>query len=207
MRRKGYSIRHISHYLGVAKASVSIWVRDIKMSRIQINTLAAAPYTRSAVEKRRISRMNREEAERTKVIENAKKTIKKISKRELFYVGIALYWGEGTKKKRGVVEVTNSDPLLIRTMVLFFLTICNVPKEKLRGHVFVHEHMNRVAIEKYWSSVSGIPQSQFHKTTIQKNRNRLVNDSIPFGTFAVIICDTQLKLKITGWIKGLGCNI
>ncbi len=207
LRKKGFSMNYIAETLEVSKGSVSLWVSKIPLSKTHMQTLREAPYTRAAVEKRRSSRLHKSEAERQIIIDEARQSVGHISERDLFCVGTALYWGEGTKKKRSVVEITNTDPNMIKIMMKFLKVICKVPVEKFRGHVYIHEHMPQKKIERYWSRVSEIPKSQFFKTTVQKNRNRLKNDTLPYGTFAIIVCDTKLKLHINGWMEALWGNL
>jgi predicted transcriptional regulator len=204
LRKKGFSITTISEKLGVAKSSVSLWVRDVRLNPKTLSGIKQRSHSTVAIEKRRNSRLENENVKKRYTIDLASKEISKLTRNELFLVGIALYWGEGTKKKRGVAEFTNSDPIMIKVMKRFFLEICKVPKEKFRGHVYVHSHLPPSTAVMYWSKISAIPTKQFHKTSIQKNVNRVQKDTLPYGTFAMSIYDTQLKLKIDGWIKGLG---
>ncbi|NQV12859.1 MAG: hypothetical protein HQ530_00980 [Parcubacteria group bacterium] len=88
-------------------------------------------------------------------------------------------------------------------MMLFFKEVCEVPKKKFRGHIYIHSHLNIKNALEYWHKISRIPKGQFFKTSIQKNRNKKSKkDSLPFGTFSIEICDTKLFLTIRGWIKG-----
>jgi len=92
---------------------------------------------------------------------------------------------------------------MIQVMMRFFSEICVVPKDKFRGHVYLHSHLKPATAEEYWSTVSGIPTTQFHKTSVQHNKNRIQKDTLPYGTFAIVVCDTKLKLTIEGWTRGL----
>ncbi len=122
----------------------------------------------------------------------------------MFLFGVALYWAEGSKTKRGMVELSNTDPMLIKVAMRFFRNICNVPGHKFRGHVYLHPHLSRIRAEQYWSSVSGISQEQFFKTSMQQSRaSKGKRDTLPYGTFSIVICSTELFLKIKGWTEGV----
>lgn len=204
LRKEGWSIKQIGKSLGVAKASVSIWVRDIQLSPEQLQKLSERGQNREIIEKRRKTRLERENFRRQLIINKAESGISTVSERELFLFGIALYWAEGSKTKRGVVELSNADPELIRVGIRFFREICKVPPEKFRCHVYLHPHLNSKKAEQYWSSVSGIPKKQFYKTSMQQSRaSKNKHDSLPYGTCAISICDTELFLKIKGWTKGV----
>jgi len=204
LREKGWSINQIYKQLGVSKGSVSLWVRDIQLTDAHLKQLSERGQRQEVVEKRRQTRLRRENARRQVIIDFAEKQIKKISQDQLFLIGVALYWAEGSKTKRGVVELSNSDPELIKVGMAFFRNICKVPEKKFRGHIFIHPHLDRIKAEKYWSSVSKIPRDQFFKTSMQQSRaSRKKRDTLPFGTFSIYICDTELFLKIRGWIRGV----
>lgn len=203
LRKHGLAMNEIAKRLNVSKSSVSLWVSDITLNTEQIRSLNKSPHSREAIEKRRVSRLKKENARRDKIQEQARQEVKKINRSELFVMGIALYWGEGTKCKRGVVEFTNSDPEMVKVMMKFFRKVCKVPENKFRGHVFLHEHLSVRDAERHWSNISAIPIKQFHKTSIQHNRKRIKKDTLVNGTFAIIVCDTELKLKINGWTEGV----
>jgi hypothetical protein len=117
-------------------------------------------------------------------------------------MGIALYWAEGSKSQRGTVQLSNSDPRLIQIMMRFFRKICEVPKEKFRGHIFLHPHLDTRKSKKYWHNITGIPLNQFYKTSKQVSKSsKGKKDTLPFGTFNIEICNTELFLKIKGWIE------
>lgn len=204
LRQKGLSLNEISQKLKVAKSTASLWVRDIELNPAQKQKLSAKGQKQEVVEKRRLTRLKNENARRQIVVSRAKQKIKRVSNKELFLMGISLYWAEGSKTRRGIVEFSNSDAQLIKIMMRFFKEICWVPKEKFRGHIHLHHHLNAKKAENYWHKVSGIPLAQFFKTTQQHNKaSKGKKDNLPHGTFSIYICDTELFLKIQGWMQGV----
>ncbi len=204
LRKKGMSLNEIVETLGVSKSSVSIWVRDIVLTMKQKKRLSKKGHTMEAIEKRRKIILDRGIAERQVHTDKAINSIKNISDKELKYLGIALYWGEGAKTQRCRVELANSDPYLIKIMILFLKRVCKVPHNRLHGHLFLHPHLDTMKAEKYWSKVSGIPLTRFQKTTQAHNKaSKNKKDSLPNGTFTIGVYDTKLFLKIMGWIEGV----
>ena len=203
LRYEGYSLNEIRSVLGVAKSSVSIWVRNIELTEQQKQRLREKGFYREAVEKRRISRLAGEKAKRDLVINAAQKSIKKISKRELWLIGVMLYWAEGGKTRRAV-RFSNSDPRMIKIMMVFFRRICVVPETKFRGHIHIHPHLDYIGAENYWSLISGIPRDQLYKTyRIPSKSSQGKKDSLPYGTFDVYVLSTELFYKMNGWAKGI----
>ncbi|MBU1178378.1 hypothetical protein KJ903_04130 [Patescibacteria group bacterium] len=208
LRQLGWSLGQIKHKLDVSKSSVSIWVRDIKLTSEQKQELSKKGLKKEIIEKRRETRLRREKAKRQIVIDRAKYEIKKPSREDLKLIGIALYWAEGSKTQRGVVQFSNSDPLAVKVMMRFFKEVCKVPKEKFRGHIYIHPHLSIKRALGHWHKISRIPKDQFFKTSTQKSRaSKNKKDSLPFGTFSIEICDTKLFLTIKGWIEGVQENL
>ncbi|HEX9721750.1 MAG TPA: hypothetical protein VGA53_00640 [Candidatus Paceibacterota bacterium] len=201
LRRQGYSINDIYRKLGVGKGSVSLWVRNIPLTEDQKQELSARGTKKAIIEKRRTTRLSNESARRQKIVDGAKKEIIRLSKNHLFLIGVALYWGEGGKTK-GIVRFSNSDPHMIQVMMNFFKQICKVPEERFRGYIHIHPHLDHKEAERYWSQVSGIPLERFYKTYRKPNKaSTNQKDSLPFGTFDVYICSTELLLKLKGWTE------
>ncbi len=198
------SINDIVTQLNVSKASVSVWVRDITLTARQRHSLTSRGFSVSAIEKRRKNRMENTNRRHQVVIEEAKSDIRSLSRHELLLVGAALYWGEGNKSNRNVAGVANSDPDVIRIMMRFFTEICGVERKKFRGLIHTFSHLNAQEAEKYWSTISGIPKSQFYKTyTKPSSSSKGRKDSLPYGTFQIYVCDTNVALRIKGWIEKL----
>lgn len=202
LRKKGYSINQIVREAGFTKSSVSLWVRDIILTKAQRKGLSERGRSVESVERRRISRLANESRKKRIIIDKAKKDFTNISLEQLKLVGVILYLGEGAKKSRGVVAMANSDPLVIKMMVRFLREICNVPENKFRGHIHTFTHADVEKTEKYWSQITGIPRKQFYKTYIKPSSASLQKrKTLPFGTFDLSVNDTKLFLTIMGWIE------
>lgn len=204
MRKEGKSIGNIAQKIGVSKSSVSLWVRDVVLTEKQRKTLNSNGFSVDAIEKRRISRIENTKKHHNKIFNLAKKDVNNLSQRDLWLIGTALYWGEGGKTVKSLVRLSNSDPIVIQIMMRFFKEVCSVPSAKFRGHVHTFSHLNTQIAEKYWSRISGIPQKRFFKTYAKPSKASLhKKDSLPYGTFQIYVCDTELFLTIMGWIEGV----
>ena len=204
LRKLGYSINEICKKAESTKSSVSLWVRDIELTSRQQQKLSEKGIKKKIVEKRRITRLTRENAKRQIIIDRAEREINNLSITELKLIGIALYWAEGAKTLRSGVQFSNSDPRMIQLMMQFIKKCCKVPKGKFRGHIFLHHHLDTEKAKKYWHNISTIPLNQFYKTSKQQSKaSKRKKDNLPFGTFVIQICNTELFLKIKGWIEGI----
>ncbi len=203
LRAEGYSLQDIVTTLKVSKSSVSIWVRDVELSEIQKVKLAQKGFQRQAIELRRHNRLRNELQKREKIITEAQGAIQKVSDKELWLMGVMLYWAEGGKTQR-MVRFSNGDPEMIKIMIAFFRRVCDVPESKLHGYIHIHPHLDAKKAEDYWSAISGIPLTQFYKTYNKINKSSQgKKDTLPYGVFDIYIMDVKLFLKITGWARGI----
>lgn len=200
MRRKGYSITHIAQTLSVSKASISVWVRKVQLSDSQLKKLKLASFTCKVIEKRRAKRIENESIKRELLVRDAEKDFSSISLSELKIIGVMLYWAEGGKTQRGLVRISNSNPEIIKIMMLFFRKICHVPEKKFKAQIHTHSQLNALPSEVYWEKITEIPRNQFFKTYCKPSKvSTGKRNSLPYGTFDIYVCDTNLFLKILGW--------
>lgn len=211
LRKQGVSIREISNNLGVSKSSVSWWVRDIALSEIQKSRLKAAELKGRELGLFKTMKIKREKRARH-LEEFDKAGIKRmstVSKNELFILGLGLYWAEGGKSnKNRRVEFCNSDPGMIKFLLLWLEICFKIQKEDLRcvvGINQVHESRESV-VRKYWSDRTAIPLEQFRKTSFKKVTNNKIYENFEnhYGTLTVLVAkSTSLYYEIMGLIKGL----
>lgn len=203
LRAEGHSINEISVLVGAAKSTVSIWVRATSLSSKQKQILAARSHTAEAIQKRRRNRLTNEENKRNEIIDSAYQEVGHVSQHELWLIGTALYWAEGGKTQR-MVRFSNGDPEMIKLMMRYFREACDVPEDRFRGHIHIHEHLNTEVAEAYWSEVSGIPRDKFYKTYNKPNiSSKGTRTTLPYGVFDIYVADVTLFLKIQGWTKAL----
>lgn len=210
LRVKGESIAVIATMLKTSKSTVSYWCRDILLSDKQIQSLvqrrndAGALGRLRAAEKKRTARIEAVEVESRR----GARAIGSLSQRDIFILGIGLYWGEGYKSGNEECGLTNSNPDIIRSFVLWLRRIYNIPLSDLILRVSINQkHRHRVAdVERYWSKISGIPLSQFSKASLIKARSQKVysDPEQHFGTLRIKVRRaTALRRRILGSIQEL----
>jgi len=202
LRLQGKSMSQIIEETGFSKSSVSMWTRDIVLTDSQKDGISKRGRSIESIEKRRISRMRNINQKRRVIIEAAKKDFPKLSYTDLKLIGAMIYWGEGCKVGHWSVRVANSDPIIIKVMMRFFREICNVPENKFRGHIHTFEDADVEKLEKHWSKIIKIPRKQFYKTYKKPSKASFQKrKTLPFGTLDLYVHDTNVFLKIRGWIE------
>lgn len=209
LRRNGISIRKIAKAVGVSKSTVSLWCGDIVLTIEQQNKLIEDDKKGGAVGRARanINKIKERLSRLEKYKNIGRSKVGKINIRDLFVVGIALYWGEGNKKGRRLI-FSNSDPEMIKIWMLWLKKCLNISISDVSCNVGINEiHKNRVkTVEKYWSEISGIPLADFRKVSLKKVRAIKVYESPEkhFGTFCVRVKrSTNLNYQMLGLIEGL----
>lgn len=201
LRKQGMAMGEIAEKVGVAKSSVSYWVRDIELTQSHRAKLNTNGHSIEAIEKRRISRLANTKARRDKIIIDAKEEAKRLIDNPTWCIGIALYWGEGGKTQN-ITRIANSDPVVIKTMMHFFREVCKVPEEKFHGHIHAFENCDVEKIETYWAKVANMPQSKFFKTYKKpSSASKQKRNTLPYGTFQIYIHDTNFFFRMMGWIE------
>jgi len=131
-------------------------------------------------------------------------------KRQL--IALIIWMCEGTKSRKDkrwknacshAIEVTNTDPIIIKIFVDFLRNNLEVPDKKFHGQVQIHKDDDRKEVELFWSEVTDIPLTQFNKTIIRNKGNKPGKTK---GTFKIRVYDkgvfermqNLLKLELNG---------
>ncbi|MFF8813401.1 hypothetical protein [Streptomyces pactum] len=168
LRSQGMTYDQIQLELGCSKSSISLWVRDLPKPEPR----------HSPEERRRLLQEGRmrlhaaREQARQETKRAAAHALGELSHRELFLVGVALYWAEGAKDKpyrrREHLQFVNSDPDVIR-VYLRWLDLLEVPPERRRFRVSIHETADVSAAERFWADLVGVDAAEFQRATLKKH--------------------------------------
>ncbi|GGV81628.1 hypothetical protein GCM10010499_46230 [Streptomyces thermoviolaceus subsp. apingens] len=132
-----------------------------------------------------------------------------LSPRELFLVGVGLYWSEGAKAKPGShrrVIFVNSDPDMIR-LFLRWLDLLGVEPHRRRFSVNIHESADVPAAEAFWAAQVGIGVGDLLKTSLKRHnpRTRRTNTGAGYhGCLRVaVLRSAELHRRIECWWRGM----
>ncbi len=209
LRSKGESVKGVARKLNISKSTASLWVRDIILSVKQLEELRKRKI--KGGELGRLRNALKQKEKRLKIIQKYNKLgirqLEHLHDREFLIAGIALYWGEGSKKTRKV-EFCNSDQNLVKFMINWLKKSFGIKIEELRCYVGINEiHRKRENIVKnYWSQITDIPLKQFSKTSFKKVKNKKTYENFNehYGTLSVRVRNpARFYYKILGLIEGL----
>jgi hypothetical protein len=209
LRKQGKTYSEILKVVPVVKSTISLWFKEVSLSNGQKQTLTAKKLASAkrgglAKKKHRIAKSNF-------IIDAAKNEIGNISDRELFLIGTALYWAEGSKQKEHNISQPlsfgNSDPYMIQCF-LRWLDILNVPKEEIVFELYIHTSGNVQKSLRFWSKIVSISPSVLSERvyfkkgnpkTIRRNVGEKYNGLLRLS----VKKSTDLNRKVSGWTQGI----
>ncbi len=179
LREKGYSYSEIANRLGVSKGSMSLWVRDVKVSidgrrRLQnINLLRQSKVI--ATKKRKV----KETFAKYKTLyqnEIGNSELDVISGKALCSL---MFWCEGGKDHYRGMQFTNSDPRVVKTFITPLKTYFKIDNSKFKPCIHLHEYHNKERQLIFWSKITDIPKKQFSKCYIKPHTGKRIKVGYP----------------------------
>ncbi|MEX2090746.1 MAG: hypothetical protein WD989_01270 [Candidatus Paceibacterota bacterium] len=220
LRKKGLSYSDIQNSINVPRSTVAYWLKGIELSDEQAEKLKAK---RSQVAKSNVGkRVSRILGEIEEIKKSSAKEIGGITKRELWLMGIMLYWrerfllGNDSDLRKGV-RFTSSDPDLIKLFLKWLLEIGKIQDEEIKFDIFVSKDKKGSLdkIKNHWSVVTGFSRGHFSHIYFyksaksgrrnSKDRNRVTSAKrSEFGLLRIRVrASSMLARQIAGWIEGI----
>ena len=153
LRAMGWTLADIAEKLGVAKSSVSLWVRDVAFEPSPRRT--GARLRPNALQRRKAAEIER-------LLAEGRERIGRLSEREFLVAGAALYAGEGAKRE-GAVIFANSDTRMVAFFCAWLRRFFEIDESRMRVQTYLHEGLDLDAAEAHWAAVTMVPRDQFRK--------------------------------------------
>ncbi|MFI1932545.1 hypothetical protein [Streptomyces sp. NPDC020330] len=206
LRLQGMTYDQIQVELGCSKSSISLWVRDLpkperKRTHEEFSAIARRGWEAT---------LQRRDAERRAAKQKAADEIGSMSDRELFLLGVGLYWAEGSKSKpyrtQERVTFVNSDPSMIEVF-LAWLRLLGVDDGHLRFHVLIHETADVTAAEQFWAALTGAEPSAFGKTSLKKHTPKTNRKNVGENYRGCLAVRVLKSAELYRRIEGSWCGI
>jgi hypothetical protein len=194
LRAQGFTVPEIAQTLGVAKSSVSLWVRDVPIEPRQ-----RRPSHRSgASHPLHLAKL----AEIEECDRRGRERLGTLSEEAFLAAGAALHAGEGAKRD-GKVTFANTDPGMMRFFCAWLRRFFEIDEARLRVRVYLHEGLDLDAAQAYWSEVTAIPVAQFNKPyrAVVDPSVRLTKHT--FGCAYVDYASARTHREIMGLVRAL----
>lgn len=211
LRMKGHSYSEILAEVPVAKSTLSDWLHSVGLSKYQKQRLTEM---KLAAARRGGAAKHQQRLDKSKfIMDMAKSEVGTVSNRELWLMGVMLYWAEGSKEKDyypgSAAQFTNMDPAMICFFIYWLKTICHIQEDDLILEITIHEtcHYRTKEIINYWSEKIGITPDRFshiyYKKANIKTSRKNIGDTY-FGIIRIKIrSSASLNRRIAGWTQGV----
>jgi len=207
LRESGMSYSLISDQLGVSKSTLSNWLRDL-------------PYTPN---KQVLSRIRhgqgtyglRRRQIRIDEISDLKShgisEVGKVSKRDLWMIGLGLWISEGSKTMEQI-RLVNSDPRVVILFIRWLREICELQDENITIAMHLYPDSDERSSMEYWVNITKLPKCQFRKTQIDRRLDKklLKLGKTPHGTLHITVVSNhnsekgvRLYRRMMGWISAV----
>lgn len=214
LRESGRSIKSIAEELKVSSGSVSKWCRNVKLTKKQKENLLKIQKEASYRGRKKAAenKKNKRKEKEVKLMEKGELDIGKISEREFFISGVALYWGEGFKYRGGSVGFSVGDEDLADFLIIWMEKVFKIERSCLYIRLTLNEKYIFLEknIKRFWKKRLRLRKNNFQKTmVIRTGKSREYQDEKNYkGTLRVVLPKSVDKLRlIRGWIKGLNIGI
>jgi transposase-like protein len=210
LRIAGTSISDIARQLDVSKSTVSHWCRDISLSAHAMQQIVSRSNTKSTnallayTEGLRMKRQQDIVSDKL----SGKRQLGRVNARDIYCIGLGLYWGEGYKKGSQEFGFTNSDPKMIAFYIQWLISVFQISRKDLILRISINEiHKERIeVITRYWAQVTKVPLKNFTQPSFIHSKSKKVyldtNDHM--GTLRVKVRrGTQKRRQVLGAIEAL----
>jgi len=212
LRLSGKSYNQIREILNIPKSTLSTWLKDIKLSKqaqfkieSRVNKLSIYKLIKRNKEQTIIAKANHQKIRVEAIIE-----ANELLREPLFITGTSLYWAEGYKKgweksKWKSIDFANSDPEMIKIMLLFFNKYLKIEKKDIKIQIMGYERDDIEKYKSFWHNLTSVPKENFFRPhlTLSKSSKKKVTTKLKYGTIHLRINNVNAFFRLSGWIDAL----
>jgi hypothetical protein len=197
LRAEAWTLMEIATELGVAKGTVSVWVREVEFTPKPRNRgHPAGPHHPMRL---------RKEAEITRCRAEADAWLGEMTHRELTMYCLGLYQGEGAKTPGGL-SMANTNPVVLRTFVTWLRRAFDLDETRLRVRLYLHDGIDLQAATAHWSRVLDVPSEQFQKpyrAVADPTRRSSKHEN---GCATLIYSCSTIHRRVLAMIEAISCR-
>src|SRR3989344_8606214 len=197
LRQQGFSMKEIAKRLSVSKSTVSLWVRDVQLSKqekavllkkVKVGQLVSAEKKRAVVRAREAT-----------YLEEARRELK-VKPDQGKLICAMLFWCEGTKNPRNGLAFTNSDPQLVAKFLSLLRKSFALNESKFHPCIHLHSYHSSDRQLDFWSRVTHIKKSQFIKPYIKRHTGKRIHEDYQ-GCISIRYHSTDLARRLIATAK------
>ncbi len=208
LRKQGKSYSEIRRIIPVAKSTLSIWFREVHLSKRQEQKITIK---RIEAQKRGAEAKRKQRLEKTKTIKNiARREVTSLIKNPLWIVGVVIYWAEGAKEKEWRVsektKISNMDPHIHKIFISWAKRFLKISSDRFIYELYIHPTGDIFNSKKYWSKQLHVSTKKIRVYFKKPNHNpKKYNTRENYhGVLTTMITKgTDVNRKIAGWVEGM----
>ncbi|MFH1698135.1 MAG: hypothetical protein ABH882_03715 [Candidatus Omnitrophota bacterium] len=113
--------------------------------------------------------------------------------KELFVACLMLYWAEGSRRNKHVIQLANLDHRMLTLFIEFLKKICGVKENKICLTIQLYKNFDKKAVKTYWSKTLKVP-AQFIAVNIHSdNRSKPDLQWSKYGIARIEVRNVKLK--------------
>lgn len=214
LRREGKTYAEILRKVPVAKSTLSLWLHSVALAEPQHQRITKK--RREAQARGALVRKRDRLEEQFKFLQSGIADVGKLTERELWLVGVALYWAEGSKQHEHCpstgIAFGNSDPGMLR-FFLAWLRAQGITDTELVYELYLHS--SRTAqienAKQWWTQSLDLPPGSVERVYVKRGNPRTKRHNrgdLYHGLLRIKVrSSTALNRRISGWSQGLVASV
>ncbi len=208
MRKGGASYQKISHTLKIPKSTLAYWFKDLNWSTVIKHRLTIQ--ARQKAQKWMTILSHRARNKRLQFYKNkkiqAQQLFPTLKKQLLFISGLMAYWGEGDSNlHNGIIRVTNTDPMMLKTFRLFIKKFLPHLDAKIKAYLILYPDLRDKNCKLFWARKLNLPIAKFTKSHYIRGRHP--TKRLSYGICTIIATSRADKEMVLAWIDLLRQDI
>lgn len=180
-----------------------MWLRNYPLDERQLERIKNKKYR--TIEKYIQTMKNKRESRLNGYYKKQKERWLPLSDNEEFIAGLFLYWGEGNKASRNSLNISNTDPAMMRFALYWFKHVLKVPQDKFKIQLQLYKDMDIDHEIKFWVKELRIKKSCFIKPYIKDTLKKAIDQKGGYGhgTCCMWVHNTILKENMMMALKAM----
>ncbi|KKU44538.1 MAG: hypothetical protein UX63_C0033G0011 [Microgenomates group bacterium GW2011_GWB1_46_7] len=170
LRKLGWSYSQIKKELGIAKSTASKWLNKYPLTYEQLDKLQF--HNEKRIEHFRATMARKRQTIFDDAVDKQDILVGELTERELYFCGLALYWGEGGKTHYYELTFSNTDPRMIRFFLIWLKNAIKYPSHNIKIKLHLYQDMDIDDEVSYWSEITHVRKEYFEKPYIKATTMR-----------------------------------
>ena len=199
LRKEGKSYRAIQKETGVSRGTLTTWFRGASLEIKVANTQKNLTQSKERMVKMNDARTVALKMQYEKVEVEARLQYQIFRYEPLFWAGLMAYAGEGDKRTKSLIRITNSEFYIHTIFIAFTSKYLGITRDRIRVGLLIYSDHNESLCREMWSNILTVPREHFYKTQVLQGKEKVKR--LQYGIGMSILSSTALKKKLLIWLS------